>query len=183
MNLFLERRFVLSRQGPGSNEVDLIHIYVVLYFSRTTRVYVPLLRHRDIDTRPNSSIIQQPTKRLSPCLIKVCSWLIPTKLRLTFLHSLPKSDSNGTITTAELGSVMRAVGRNPTEQDLQKILKEIDKDNSGSIEFDEFVELMERTFTDQGTPDELLQAFNLFDKDGSGKINISELGQVMESLG
>lgn len=78
---------------------------------------------------------------------------------------------------------MRAVGRNPTEQDLQKILKEIDKDNSGSIEFDEFVELMERTFTDQGTPDELLQAFNLFDKDGSGKINISELGQVMESLG
>ena len=102
---------------------------------------------------------------------------------ITFLHFSPKSDSNGTITTAELGSVMRAVGRNPTEQDLQQILKEIDKNNSGSIEFDEFVELMERTFTGQGSPDELLQAFNMFDKDGSGNINISELGQIMESLG
>ena len=75
---------------------------------------------------------------------------------------------------------MRAVGRNPTEKDLQEILKEIDKDNSGSIEFDEFVELMERTFTQ---PDELLEAFSIFDKDGSGKISLSELGQVMESLG
>ena len=99
---------------------------------------------------------------------------------LSSLHSPPKLDNNGTITTAELGSVMRAVGRNPTEQDLQQIVKEIDKDNSGSIDFDEFVELMERTFT---APDELLQAFNLFDKDGSGNINLSELGQVMESLG
>lgn len=78
---------------------------------------------------------------------------------------------------------MRNLGRNPTEKDLQQILKEIDKDNSGSIEFNEFVELMERTITDQGTQDELLRAFKLFDKDGSGKISISELGQVMENLG
>ena len=78
---------------------------------------------------------------------------------------------------------MRNLGYNLTEQDLQKVLKEIDKDNSGSIEFNEFVELMERTITDQGTQDELLRAFKLFDKDGSGKISISELGQVMENLG
>jgi calmodulin len=109
--------------------------------------------------------------------------LLVANLYQTYTYLLTQSDGNGTITTAELGSVMRAVGRNPTEQDLQKILKEIDKDNSGSIEFDEFVELMERTFTDQETPDELLQAFNLFDKDGNGNIDLSELGQVMESLG
>jgi calmodulin len=109
--------------------------------------------------------------------------LLVANLYQTYAYLLTQSDSDGTITTAELGSVMRAVGRNPTEQDLQDILKDIDKDNSGSIEFDEFVELMERTFTDQGTPDEFLQAFNVFDKDGSGNISLSELGQVMESLG
>lgn len=92
-------------------------------------------------------------------------------------------DQNGTISTSELGSIMRAVGHNPTEQDLEDILKEIDKDNSGAVEFDEFVELMGRTFTDQGTADELYQAFSLFDKDGSGNISLSELGQVMENLG
>ncbi|KIM43684.1 hypothetical protein M413DRAFT_443591 [Hebeloma cylindrosporum] len=92
-------------------------------------------------------------------------------------------DQNGTISTSELGSIMRAVGHNQTEQDLEDILKEIDKDNSGAVEFDEFVELMGRTFTDQGTADELYQAFSLFDKDGSGNISLSELGQVMENLG
>ena len=94
-----------------------------------------------------------------------------------------KPDNDGTITIAELGSVMRALGRNPTEQDLQHILKEIDKDNNGTIEFEEFVELMERTFKDQGAQDELLQAFNLFDKDGNGKISLSELRLVMSSIG
>lgn len=78
---------------------------------------------------------------------------------------------------------MRNLGRNPTDQELQQILKEIDIDHNGSIDFNEFVELMERTITDQGNPDELLHAFKLFDKDGSGKISILELGQVMESLG
>ena len=77
---------------------------------------------------------------------------------------------------------MRNLGYNLTEQDLQKVLKEIDKDNSGSIEFNEFVELM-GGITDQGTQDELLREFKLFDKDGSGKISISELGQVMQNLG
>ena len=97
----------------------------------------------------------------------------------TFLHSLPKPDSDGTITIAELGSVMRALGCNPTEQDLQQILKEIDT----APEYDEFVELMERKFKDQGAQDEQFQAFNLFDNDGNGKISLSELKLVMSSIG
>jgi Ca2+-binding EF-hand superfamily protein len=48
----------------------------------------------------------------------------------------------GTITTKELGTVMRSLGQNPTEAELQDMVNEVDVDGSGSIEFMEFLQLM-----------------------------------------
>ncbi|KJA13844.1 hypothetical protein HYPSUDRAFT_98708, partial [Hypholoma sublateritium FD-334 SS-4] len=96
-------------------------------------------------------------------------------------------DGDGTITTAELGAVMRSLGRTPTDAELQEILRGVDRDQNGTIELAEFVELMGRshqTLSPGAEPqDELWQAFAVFDKDASGKISISELEVVMHSLG
>ena len=48
----------------------------------------------------------------------------------------------GTITTKELGTVMRSLGQNPTEAELQDMVNEVDADGSGTIEFPEFLNLM-----------------------------------------
>jgi Ca2+-binding EF-hand superfamily protein len=37
-------------------------------------------------------------------------------------------DGDGTITTNELGTVMRSLGQNPTETELQDMINEVDED-------------------------------------------------------
>lgn len=50
----------------------------------------------------------------------------------------------GTITTKELGTVMRSLGQNPTEAELQDMINEVDADGNGTIDFPEFLALMAR---------------------------------------
>ncbi len=44
------------------------------------------------------------------------------------VFSLFDKDNSGTITTQEIGNVMRALGQNPTEAELQDMINEIDID-------------------------------------------------------
>jgi calmodulin len=47
----------------------------------------------------------------------------------------PTPNYPGQITAAELSEVMRALGQNPTESELQAIIDEADLDNNGALEF------------------------------------------------
>ena len=51
-------------------------------------------------------------------------------------------DGSGTISTEELLHVLRAMGQNPSEEELNNTIMEIDIDGSGTIDFFEFVNLM-----------------------------------------
>jgi len=73
-------------------------------------------------------------------------------------------DGDGTIAVKELGTVMRALGQNPTEAELQEMTKEVDKDGSGTIEFNDFLSLMQRKVSDKDTEDEITEAFRVFDR-------------------
>lgn len=49
--------------------------------------------------------------------------------------SLFDKDGDGTITTKELGTVMRSLGQNPTEAELQDMINEVDADGRQNISF------------------------------------------------
>ena len=55
-------------------------------------------------------------------------------------------DGSGSISTNELLHVMRAMGENPTEDDVLNLMMEADLDGSGTIEFPEFLELMKQKY-------------------------------------
>merc|ERR1719359_164811 len=90
----------------------------------------------------------------------------------------------GYIPIADMGTVLRSLGQNPTEAELQALVEEVDKDKSGTIEFDEFVDLMSRTNkTQEQMEEEIRNAFLTFDADGSGFIDRDELVNVLTTMG
>jgi calmodulin len=58
------------------------------------------------------------------------------------------NDGDGSITTKELGIVMRSLGQNPTEAELQEMILELDGDGNGTVEFEELMEMMRNRMRD-----------------------------------
>ncbi|KAM9294542.1 calmodulin-alpha-like [Gastrophryne carolinensis] len=97
--------------------------------------------------------------------------------------SLSKKHDDGTITTKELGPVMRSLGQNPTEAELQDMINKVNADGNGTSDFPEFLTIMSRNMKDTDREEEIRDAFRLFDKDGNGYINAAELHLIMTNLG
>jgi calmodulin len=91
----------------------------------------------------------------------------------------------GTITTKELGTVMRSLGQSPTEEELQEMVDEVDADGSGAIDLQEFLTLLARQMREASgaDEDELREAFHVFDQDQNGFISRDELRHVLQNLG
>jgi Ca2+-binding EF-hand superfamily protein len=91
------------------------------------------------------------------------------------------ADNSGVISPQELGEVMRSLGQNPNEASLHEMIKEVDVDGSGGIDFEEFKTLL---IAKQGNrKSRLKMAFSVFDEDNNGQITAQELQGVMSQFG
>ncbi|ORZ37717.1 centrin 2 [Catenaria anguillulae PL171] len=78
---------------------------------------------------------------------------------------------------------MRALGFEPKKDEIKRMIAEIDKNGSGSVDFDEFLELMASKMAERDSREEILKAFKLFDDDGTGRITFKNLKRVARELG
>jgi len=93
--------------------------------------------------------------------------------------SLFDKDGNGAFSANDLGAVMRSLGRNPSEVELQEMIAEIDFDGNGVVDFSEFLTIMANKMRDGDSEEEIKQAFKVFDKDGNGYISAAELKHAL----
>lgn len=84
-------------------------------------------------------------------------------------------DGDGTMTTKELGTVLKRFLQNPTKAELQDMINEVDDDGNGTIDFGEFLTMMARKMKDTDSDDEIKEALKVFDKDGNRFISAAML--------
>ena len=83
-----------------------------------------------------------------------------TEFRAAF--ELFDKDRDGKITTKEVGTLMRNLGQNPSEEELKQMIREVDLDGNGTIDFKEFLCLMVKKMKGTDTEEELIEAFKVF---------------------
>ena len=77
----------------------------------------------------------------------------------------------------------RSLNQDPSEQEINEMIKQVDLDNNGRIDFNEFAELMTKRSKETDIEEEVINAFRVLDKQGQGTISTVELRHLMVTLG
>jgi len=102
---------------------------------------------------------------------------------LTEAFSLFDTDGNGHISAQEFVIILKSLGLNLSEAEVQDLFYEIDLDGNGNIEFEEFVQMMMKKIRDVDIEEELNEAFKILDKEKSGLVSMNELKSVLTKKG
>lgn len=79
--------------------------------------------------------------------------------------------------------ILRSIGQNPTEDEILNLVIEYDVNGDGTIDFEEFLEMMIKHSKDVDQTLEIREAFKIFDRDGNGYIDAKELKHVVTRMG
>jgi len=92
---------------------------------------------------------------------------------------------DGKVDCSEIGDILRALGLNPTEADVGKVLAEIDPSGEKRISFEEFAPLYQNHKRKSVllTCDQFGDIFRIFDRDNNGMVSIAEVRHILTNLG
>merc|ERR1712188_306704 len=91
-------------------------------------------------------------------------------------------DQSGAIDVRELKAAMRALVFEVKNEELKKMVSDIDNDGNGTIEFGEFLQMMTGKMGEKDTREDIEKVFKIFDDDNTNKISFRNLARVAEEL-
>ena len=96
-------------------------------------------------------------------------------------------DHSGCIDAWELKEAMKSLGQNPTDEEVFGLLAQVDTDGSGNIDFQEFLQVIEKQRDSQGDTGEdwdMVSAFVALEgnADKSGEIDIDKLRDMINKF-
>ena len=93
------------------------------------------------------------------------------------------TDGSGNIDPKELRAAMQSLGFEAKNQTIFQMISDLDKNKSGAIDFEEFLDMMTARMSDKDTREDIAKVFRLFDDDTSGSITLRNLRRVAKELG
>ncbi|KAJ6668782.1 hypothetical protein lerEdw1_012266 [Lerista edwardsae] len=102
-----------------------------------------------------------------------------SKNKLTFTRRRVVGECSGAASQV----AMRALGFEPKKEEIRKMIADIGKEGSSSIDFEDFLSMMTQKMSEKDSKEEILKAFRLFDDDATGKISFKNLKRVAKELG
>jgi Ca2+-binding EF-hand superfamily protein len=93
------------------------------------------------------------------------------------------TDGSGSIDPKELRAAMQSLGFEAKNQTIYQMITDLDKNKSGNIDFEEFLDMMTARMSDKDTREDIAKVFRLFDDDTSGSITLRNLRRVAKELG
>ncbi|KAL1927128.1 hypothetical protein VTP01DRAFT_5091 [Rhizomucor pusillus] len=100
--------------------------------------------------------------------------------------SLYDKKGNSTVSSANLGDLLRGLGQNPTQAEVRELVKSVggSERQEVDIDFGTFLTILTRPdgFKPAGSAQEFIQGFQVFDKEGDGYISAAELRYVLTNL-
>ena len=94
------------------------------------------------------------------------------------------ADGNASIDPEEIESCLTAMGRKPTNEEIEEFNKRVDKDKNGRISKNEFLTVMNEIYSaPQELVEEVVEAFQVFDRDGSGRVSKTEMKNILMKFG
>ncbi|XP_019875345.1 troponin C, isoallergen Bla g 6.0201 [Aethina tumida] len=96
-------------------------------------------------------------------------------------------DKKGYIGTEMIGTIMDMLGTQLMPDELDRVISEIDEDDNGEVNFEEFANLAARFLVEEDEDTEAIQmelkgAFRLYDREGNGFITIEVLREILREL-
>lgn len=86
---------------------------------------------------------------------------------------------NSFIETADLGKLLRAVGFNPTPEEIEDMIEDA---GSTKLDFNSFLYIASRHAREVEPEQELIDAFRVFDKDGTGRLKTDIIRKILRNL-
>lgn len=125
-----------------------------------------------------------PSKRMEPEFL--CKMFDLTPAELSGLQDAFDSfdlNHDGFVSDVELGQMFKSMGEEFTEKELKEMIEAIDEDQSGDVDFYEFLKMMTKSKNDATYKAELRELFRVFDTNRDGYISAVELRNAMKMVG
>nr|KAG5691101.1 hypothetical protein BaRGS_027605 [Batillaria attramentaria] len=108
------------------------------------------------------------------------------KAELKQAFAMFEKAGKGRIQARDLGELLRCLGWNPSEQDLEEARHELEVTARGTITFADVEAYVARRggiYYGNNAEEDILVAFQVLDRSGSGKIEVEEFRHFMTTMG
>lgn len=97
--------------------------------------------------------------------------------------SLFDKGGNGTISLEEMGIIVRSLGQTPTQSELEAMKNEADPDETGRVDYPDFLSLFAKYQKEPISEQEILNTFEELDDQNKGIVTMKRLKHLLSTFG